>query len=142
MLRTSDRILIVPVQRPEFPFDTVSVDIICRIEPPSARKHKYVLCLVDLHSRWPEAVPLRTITAKSTCASLLEIFMRTDIPRVRASDQGTNFVAELTQELYARLGASPRFATPGHPQSSGLVEWYNQVLKRMLHHIVRNGSKN
>ncbi|GBM57634.1 Gypsy retrotransposon integrase-like protein 1 [Araneus ventricosus] len=108
-----DKIPITPVLRPELPFECVNVDIIGPIEPPSARRHKYVLCLIDQHSRWPEAIPLRSLTAKSTCDALLEIFMRTGIPKLIASDQGTNFVSNLTQEFVHRLGSSPRFSVPG-----------------------------
>ncbi|GBN65434.1 hypothetical protein AVEN_171142-1 [Araneus ventricosus] len=104
-----DKIPITPVLRPELPFECVNVDINGPIEPPSARRHKYVLCLIDQHSRWPEAIPLRSLTAKSTCDALLEIFMRTGIQKLIASDQGTNFVSNLTQEFVHRLGSSPRF---------------------------------
>lgn len=46
----------------------------------------------------------------------------------------------MTQKLYTRLGAGPRSTTPGHSKSSELVE-YNQVLKHMLHHIIRSDHK-
>ncbi|GBM57954.1 Retrovirus-related Pol polyprotein from transposon 17.6 [Araneus ventricosus] len=137
-----DKIPITPVLRPELPFECVNVDIIGPIEPPSARRHKYVLCLIDQHSRWPEAIPLRSLTAKSTCDALLEIFMRTGIPKLIASDQGTNFVSNLTQEFVHRLGSSPRFLVPGYAASNGLVERYNQVLKNALHHVIRTESRN
>ncbi|GBN35789.1 hypothetical protein AVEN_79540-1 [Araneus ventricosus] len=54
--KKTDRIPITPVSRPDLPFQVINVDIIGPIEPPSARKYKYVLCLMDQHSRWPEAV--------------------------------------------------------------------------------------
>ncbi|GFW58484.1 transposon Ty3-I Gag-Pol polyprotein [Trichonephila clavipes] len=77
---------------------------------------------MDKHTRWPEAVPLRSLTAKTACDSLLQIFSRTGIPSIIASDQGTNFKSALTQEFTKRIGSSPRFSCPGYPASNGLVE--------------------
>ncbi|GBN96522.1 hypothetical protein AVEN_249869-1 [Araneus ventricosus] len=62
--------------------------------------------------------------------------MRTGVPNVIASDNGTNFNASLTQEFKKRMGSSPRLSTPLHPESNGLVERFNQTLKKMLHHVI------
>lgn len=137
-----DRVPITPVRRPDFPFQVVNVDIIGPIDPPSSKGHRYVLVLMDQHSRWPEAACLTSLSARSTCEALLEIFQRTGIPEVIATDQGTNFTSALTQEMITRLGSSPRFSTPGHPASNGLVERFNRVLKNMLHHTIREESRN
>jgi len=47
------------------------------------------------------------------------------VPKVIVSDCGTNFTSQLTQEMLRRLGCTPRFNTPGHPEASGLVERFN-----------------
>ncbi|GBN38212.1 hypothetical protein AVEN_151503-1 [Araneus ventricosus] len=51
-----DRVPITPVARPELPFQVVNIDIIGPIDLPSAKGHRYVLCLVDQHTRWAEAI--------------------------------------------------------------------------------------
>ncbi|GFW59920.1 hypothetical protein TNCV_4863781 [Trichonephila clavipes] len=112
-VRIKDRSPITPVARPELPFQVVNMDLIGPIDPPSSKGHKYILCLVDQHTRWGEAVPLTSLSAKVTCEALLSIFSRTGIPNVVASDNGTNFAAELTKEFEKRIGSSPRFSTPG-----------------------------
>ncbi|GFV11926.1 hypothetical protein TNCV_1784461 [Trichonephila clavipes] len=93
--------------------------------------------MMDQHTRGPEAVPLRSLTAKNACDSLLQIFSRTGIPSIIASDQGTNFKSTLTQEFTKRIGSSPRFSCSGYPASNGLVERWNKVLKDMIHHVIR-----
>ncbi|CAL1288217.1 unnamed protein product [Larinioides sclopetarius] len=140
--KIGDRAPITPVARPELPFEIVNIDLIGPIEPPSGRGHKYVLCLMDQMTRWPEAVPLRSLSAKATCDALLQIFSRTGIPSVIASDRGTNFTSALTEEFVKRIGSSPRFSCPGYPASNGLVERWNGVLKNMLHHIIREDPRN
>ncbi|GFX62485.1 retrovirus-related Pol polyprotein from transposon 412 [Trichonephila clavipes] len=135
--KIGDRAPITPIVRPELPFEIVNIDVIGPIQPPSGRGHKYVLCMMDQHTRWPEAVPLRSLTAKNACDSLLQIFSRTGIPSIIASDQGTNFRSALTQEFTKRIGSSPRFSCPGYPTSNGLVERWNKVLKDMIHQVIR-----
>ena len=140
--RSSDKIPITPVIRAPYPFHTVNIDCIGEIQPPSGRKHKYCLVLIDQNSRWPEVVPLKNLSAKNTCDALLEIFMRTGIPEIICSDQGTNFKSQLTQEFEKRLGSSPRFSTPAYPASNGLAEKFNRVFKQMLHHVIRTDPVN
>ncbi|GFW98866.1 transposon Ty3-I Gag-Pol polyprotein [Trichonephila clavipes] len=55
--KIGDRAPITPIVRPELPFEIVNIDVIGPITPPSGRGHKYVLCMMDQHTRWPEAVP-------------------------------------------------------------------------------------
>ncbi|GFV56446.1 hypothetical protein TNCV_4203701 [Trichonephila clavipes] len=119
-VRIKDRSPITPVARPELPFQVVNMDLIGPIDPPSSKGHKYILCLVDQHTRWGEAVPLTSLSAKVTCEALLSIFSRTGTPNVVASDNGTNFAADLTKEFEKRIGSSPRFSTPGYP-----VQWFS-----------------
>ncbi|XP_042148780.1 uncharacterized protein LOC121837265 [Ixodes scapularis] len=139
--RTLDRVPITPLARPETAFQVVNMDCIGPIDPPSARGHRYALCVVDVNTRWPEVVCLRTLIAKATCDALLEIFARLGVPEVVCSDQGTNFTAKVTQQLLSKLGACPRFSTPVHPQSNGLVERWNGTFKSMLFHIVREHGR-
>lgn len=131
-MRTADRIPIEPLARPRYPFERVNVDVIGPLQPPSGRGHKYALCIIDLCTQWPEVVCLRSLSARATCDALLRVFSSTGIPEVIASDCGTNFTAELTQEFLKRLGCSPRFSTPGHPESNGAVERWNRTFKNML----------
>ncbi|GFW97295.1 hypothetical protein TNCV_4785091 [Trichonephila clavipes] len=132
---------ITPIVRPKLPFEIVNIDVIGPIQPPSGRGHKYVLCMMDQHTRWPEAVPLRSLTAKTACDSLLQIFSRTGIPSIIASDQGVNFKLALTQEFTKRIGSNPRFSCPGYPASNGLVERWNKVFKDMIHHVIREDPR-
>ncbi|GFV41910.1 retrovirus-related Pol polyprotein from transposon opus [Trichonephila clavipes] len=45
---------------------SMSAHSIGPIDPPSLKGHKYILRLVDQHTRWGEAVPLTSLSAKST----------------------------------------------------------------------------
>lgn len=121
-VKTTDRVPITPLKRPKRPFQTVYLDCIGPMEPPSAWGHRFALTIVDLCTQWSEVVPLRSLTAKATCQALVDIFSRYRVPELICSDQGSNFTARLTEELTARLGIQVRFSTPSHPESNGLVE--------------------
>ena len=135
-----DRVPISPVVRADSAFDVVNVDLIGPLEPPSSRGHKYILCLVDSCTRWVEAVPLKSLTAKEACDALISIFTRTGIPGTIINDNGTNLVSGLNKELHKRLGIEMRCSTPGHPEGNSLVERWNQTLKRMLNLVVNSDS--
>ncbi|GFX77388.1 retrovirus-related Pol polyprotein from transposon 412 [Trichonephila clavipes] len=136
-----DRIPIQPIVRPNNPFEVWSVDCIGPLEPRS-RGHSYIVFAIDLCSRWAEAIPTKNITAKTTCKVLMKIFCQTGIPKTICTDQGTNFTAQLTQAFQDVLGASPRFSTPGHPESMGVVERWNRTLKDMLNkNIQEHGNE-
>ncbi|GFX29008.1 retrovirus-related Pol polyprotein from transposon opus [Trichonephila clavipes] len=63
-VRIKDRSSSTPVARPELPFEVGNMDLIGPIDPPSLKGHKYILRQVDQHTRWGEAVPLTSLSAK------------------------------------------------------------------------------
>ncbi|GFT89727.1 retrovirus-related Pol polyprotein from transposon opus [Trichonephila clavipes] len=76
-VRIKDRSSSTPVARPELLFEVRNMDLIGPIDPPSLKGHKYILCLVDQHTRWGEASPVTSLSAKVTCEALLSIFSKT-----------------------------------------------------------------
>jgi len=98
----------------------MTMDVVGPIEPASAAGHKYCFCIVDSCTRWPAVYLLKSITAKAVCEELKNMFMDVGVTSVITSDQGTNFT--LTKKFLKMFGVTPRFNTPGHPESSGVVE--------------------
>jgi len=49
-----------------------------------------------------------------------------------SSDCCSKFTSQLTREFMSRLGCSPRFSTPGHPQACGLAERMMETVKGMI----------
>lgn len=139
--QTTDRVPIVPLARPNKPFEVIFIDCIGPLDPPSSRGHRYALSIVDLCTRWTEVVLLRTLTAKATCQALLDTFSRFGIPDLICCDQGSNFTSKLTDELLAKIGIKIRFSTPEHPQSNGTVERWNGTFKAMLKHIIHSHNR-
>ena len=57
------------------------------------------------------------------------------IPCEILSDQGTNFMSQLLNEIYRLLHIHPIRTTPYHPQTDGLVEKFNKTLKSKLKRV-------
>ena len=127
---TLDRVPITPITRVDVPFQVLNMDCIGPIDPPSAKGHKYCLCIVDNCTRWPVVYILKTLTARAVCDALLDLFTNVGVPSKVISDNGTNFSGQLTRELLKHIGCSPVFATPGHPQASGLLNVSTRHAKR------------
>ena len=130
-----DRVPISVIPRDPVPFSHLYMDIIGPLFEYG--EYKYCLCLIDSHTRYPFAYPLRSATAKAVCECLIDVFARVGIPSKITSDQGTCFTAELTTKFLEMFGCSPIWSTPLHPEGNSLVERLNQTVKKTLAHVCR-----
>ena len=114
------------------PFSRIAIDIVGPITPASDRKHKYILTIIDLATRYPEAVPLKNIDTVTIAESLVEVFCRVGVPKEILSDRGTQFKSDLMCEIHRILSIRAIFTSPYHAACNGTVERMNGVLKSML----------
>ncbi|XP_076454426.1 uncharacterized protein LOC143289311 [Babylonia areolata] len=117
------------------PFSKVAVDLVGPIHPSSARGHHYILVMVDYATRYPEAVPLRSIDAPTVVEALWQMWTRVGAPDQVLSDQGTQFMGNVMREVHQLLGIKGLFTSPYHAQANGLVERFNATLKKMLQRL-------
>lgn len=114
------------------PFQKVAIDLVGPFSPASARGNKWVLTVVDYATRWPEAIPLRSIDTESVAEALLGVFTRVGFPQEILSDKGTQFTSQLMNEVCRLINVKQAFTTPYHPMSNGLNEMFNAIFKQML----------
>ena len=115
----------VPTRR----FSHIHVDIVGPL--PSSQGHSYLFTMIDRTTRWPEVVPLSSISAESCVLAFIWI-SRFGIPAVLTSDRGSQFTSSIWNEVCSVLGISPSTTTSFHPQSNGLVERFHRSLKSSL----------
>ena len=113
------------------PFRLVAMDIVGPI-PRSASGYKYLLTLMDLYSKYPEAIPLKKIDNEAVLEALLEVISRHGIPEAILTDQGSVFMSRLTKSVCNVLGIEQIRTSPYHPQSDGALERWHACLKGML----------
>ena len=101
------------------------------------------LTVVDRHSKAIILSPChKTITAEQTSQLLLDnVWKRTGFPKAIISDRGPQFAAQVTQELWRKLGITQKLSMAHHPQTDGKSERVNQEIEQYLC-ICRNFQQN
>ncbi len=129
------------VERPLLsePFEAMAVDLVGPL-PKGKGGNRFLLTCVCLATRWPEAVPLRSITARAVAEGLWSIFSRTSVPEKMLSDQGGQFCGKVVGELSKMLGIERVRTSPYHPQTNGTVERFHGTLKSILGKCVDEGK--
>lgn len=113
------------------PFERLVIDCVGPL-PRSKSGHQYILTIMCAATRFPEAIPLHTLKAKTVVKELVKFLSTFGLPRVIQTDQGTNFTSKLFAQVAKELGVSHVLSSAYHPQSQGAVERFHQTLKSML----------
>ena len=88
---------LVPLPIIGVPFQRIAMDIIGPL-PQSRSGNRYVLVICDYATRYPEAIPLRSIDAENVAEELIQLFARVGVPEEILTDQGSNFTSQLLKE--------------------------------------------
>lgn len=120
-------------------FEHVHIDLVGPL--PLSQNCKYVLTVVDRFTRWPEAYPLKDITAITVAKVFFNEFIpRFGVPLRLTTDQGSQFESKLFDELTKLLGIQKIHTTAYHPQANGMVERFHRQLKDSIR--ARSNSNN
>ena len=111
------------------------------IHPLSEKGHRYIFTLVDYATRYPEAIPLKSISTEAVAEALVDIYSRLGVPEEVLSDMGTLFVSECMKEVSRLLRIRQLTTTPYPPMCNGLVEKFNGTLKTMLQRLCTEQPK-
>ncbi|XP_041477315.1 uncharacterized protein LOC121425354 [Lytechinus variegatus] len=122
-------------------FRRIAVDLVGPLQPITDRGNRYILTIVDLATRYPEAVALPSIEAERVAEALMEVFSRLGIPNEILSDNGTQFVSGVMREVSRLLGVKQFHTTPYHPMANGACERFNGTLKQMLRKMCQECRK-
>ena len=120
-----------PIPAFEEPFSRVIIDCVGPL-PKTRSGNEYLLTIMCASTRFPEAIPLRSINARNVSKSLLKFFTLFGLPKEIQSDQGSNFMSGLFQQVVHQLGAKQIKSSAYHPQSQGALERFHSTLKTMI----------
>ena len=88
-----------------------------------------VLIIIDAHSKWIDAMPLRSATAKTTTDALRRFFASFGLPEKLVSDNGPQFTSQDFKAFCLNNGIKHTLVAPYHPASNGAAERAVQVVK-------------
>lgn len=95
--------------------------------------YRYVVTMMDRSTGWPEAYPVKNITAETVADIVYSGWItRFGCPLRITTDQGRQFESNLFQQLAKKMGITKIRTTAYHPQSNGLIERWHRSLKTAL----------
>ena len=113
------------------PFSWILIDCVGPL-PRTKSGNEYLLTIMCTSTRFPEAIPLRNIKTKSIVKALMKFFTFVGLPKSVQSDQGSNFMSGIFQQVMHELGIKQYRSSAYHPESQGALERFHQTLKNMI----------
>ena len=118
-------------------FEVLSIDLFGPL-PESKTGKKWIFIVEDCATKWVELFALTQATAAQCATTLLEeVILRYGLPRRIISDNGSQFVSAVMQQLCFLLGIQQSLTPIYHPQANP-VERKNRDLKPRLAILVEN----
>ena len=120
-----------PIPAFDEPFSRILIDCVGPL-PRTKSGNEYLLTIMCASTRFPEAIPLRNIKTKSIVKALINFFTFVGLPKSVQSDQGSNFMSGIFQQVMHELGIKQYRSSAYHPESQGALERFHLTLKNMI----------
>lgn len=119
------------IEVPDERFYYIHMDIVGPL--PESQGYRYCLTMIDRFTRWPEATPIKDITADT----VIDVFFATWVARFGApvviiTDRGSQFDYQLFDAMAKMIGSQTRRSTAYHPQTNGSIECWHRTLKAAI----------
>ena len=113
------------------PFSRIIIECVGPL-PKTKSGHEDLLTIMCASTRFPEAIPLRNIKTKIIVKALVRFITFVFLPKSVRSDQCSNFLSGIFQQVMHELGITQYKSSPYHPEVQGALERFHQTLKNMI----------
>src|SRR6185436_3078350 len=102
----------------------------------------YILTIIDVFSKWAEALPIKNKEATTVARVLLDVFLcRFGLPIQILSDLGKEFENKVMHEMCRVLGIDKIRTTAYKPSTNGGIERFHRTLNTMLGKVVETSQR-
>ena len=115
------------------PFEKIMIDIFGPVVR-SRYGHRFALGIVDVYSRFPMIIPLRSTESKTIVNAILSRWVSLfGCPDIILSDGGPNINSCLVKKFCDSFGICKVKSSPYHPQTIGKIEHLFRTVKDMIY---------
>ena len=122
------------------PLERVGIDLIGKLSP-SLRGNHYILTIVCHFSRFVQAYAIPNKRTETVANRFLDFVCRYGTPQHVVSDRGSEFTSRVFQDMLNRIKAKTHLTCAYHPQSNGLTEVFNKLLKNTIIPMVQQDPR-
>ncbi|GBG70260.1 hypothetical protein CBR_g6389 [Chara braunii] len=135
--------LLQPLPIPEGRWQSISMDFIGPLRPPTPRGHDAILVVVDHFTKRARFVPCRyAISAREVVDIVFDRVVRDHgLPLSIISDRDPRFTSRFWRRLHEVYNTQLHFSSSYHPQTDGQTEITNRTLGDILRKIVRDDQQ-
>ena len=98
--------------------------------------YKYLLNITDVLSSWPEAIPLKSVTAQETTRAFQIFITRYACPNKIITDKGTSFMSNAFAKLCKQYNIEHIQSSAYHHQTIGKVERFHKFMENSLSTLI------
>jgi len=117
------------------PMDRINIDTIGPFKEDDSG-NKYIMVFIDVFSRFVELYAVPDLTAITAAKAIVEFTGRYGIPSEILTDNGTQYVNELANQIYDRMMTNHITVMPYSHEENSIVERANKEVNRHLRAIV------
>ncbi|GBG71026.1 hypothetical protein CBR_g8324 [Chara braunii] len=135
--------LLQPLPIPEGRWQSISMNFIGPLRPPTPRGHDAIMVVVDRFTKRARFVPCRYAISAREVADIVfdRVVCDHDLPLSIISDRNPRFTSRFWRRLHEVYDTQLRFSSSYHPQTDGQTEIMNRTLGDILRKIVRDDQQ-
>lgn len=100
------------------------------------KQYRYIMTVIDVFTKQLYAVPMRKKAVKSIINAFNKIYQKIKDDgkeiKIIQHDEGSEFISDEFKNLMQQLGIKQLIGISGRPQSQGIIERYNGILKGLI----------